>query len=144
MGIFDIFKKNKKEKEVDPLEPTTKLIFVMIKAKASMTSIKLKFEDGREMITILHDFPYQHTSPGYRGKYNLIDKQEAYAGPVLNGNSLSRAKNFLLELSVESKSYINDVQNTTKAIVGKVIEAEIVGTEDYEVDFEKAEVVAKE
>lgn len=116
------------EKPRELKKRTTKLVSKKEMVDLGTTSILLKFEDGRELVTRIYGSYCQYTRQGNDEEVDSLLKEPQAAFPTFTP-SLKNAEQFITGLSNEESIYTDCPRVPTKSEVGKVITATIIKTE---------------
>lgn len=139
VGFFSLKKENKKERQLEKckfkISYTEKLIPI------GMTHVELTMEDGRIFNTAVYGRFEQNIIKGNEDFFcrNQV-KREPSVSDYFN-DSLVSARDFISRIGHYGESnmpYIDDNENINKVVVGKVISARILETEEYEKMFSVA------
>jgi hypothetical protein len=128
-----MWKKKELKKE---FKPTNRVEHRNIKINVQYTNVKVYFSAGDEFITRIYGHTYQWVWASRDGKPNEV-------GPAgCAHKSIDMARDFLCSINAnEYRTVVDDQKEISVSRSDKICKAEIMDTQDYEVDFCEAYLV---
>lgn len=127
-------------KPVELKKRTKKLVEKKETVDLGVTTVRLKFEDGRELLTRIYGRCFNSNDEGkdelgpklYYGQDGPMIKHEGLVEPTtiyFEDSSLVMAESFIRKLGNGQSTQVDDPRKPTVSFVGKVISAQIIKTE---------------
>lgn len=129
----------KKREEKTLLEKaTTKLEYDTQSFEVGKAEVLITLEDGRTVVKTFEGWIYQSVSSPSKGSYHYVTEFSVEPPQIHTGEEIAKSRMRGLK-DGWSNTYASD--DGKRVLFGKVLEASIVGTYPFQVDFAVARVV---